>query len=391
MNSIDLGSILFSDGIALLIVLFTALGCYLKLRNKSTENYLVLSMLLLTAVSSIIDGLCYLLDTGNGVVNASGFTTFFIYAGNAIMALTNICLLSCWNLLVTYRMNGKIDKVRLGIQLAFLALGVVLLIINIFVPDFMFNVKDSIYERGLTGYYIISGIYAIITIDGIITYILGKIHGGLLTLFPIWLFIIPVIIGYAIDLMLPSISSRWAGFALGINILLMALQSETIYRDKLTGLFNREYLDLLKEIMARIGKESKYTAMMLDLNGFKLINDTYGHNEGDNALKKTGELLKEAIGSYGAVIRFAGDEFVIILNTQVDAIVRESVLCIERSFGSYNNLKLVPYQLSISVGYAKADLKNNTIDDIMKDIDAKMYEAKAKQHLEHPEWERKQK
>jgi diguanylate cyclase (GGDEF)-like protein len=80
------------------------------------------------------------------------------------------------------------------------------------------------------------------------------------------------------------------------------------------------------------GKNAEYTAMMLDLNGFKHINEAYGHQEGDNALIKTGQLLRKAVSSYGTVIRYAGDEFVIILNTQVDSILREVVHSIYKQF-----------------------------------------------------------
>jgi diguanylate cyclase (GGDEF)-like protein len=127
------------------------------------------------------------------------------------------------------------------------------------------------------------------------------------------------------------------------------------------------------------GKNAEYTAMMLDLNGFKHINDAYGHQEGDNALIKTGQLLRKAVSSYGTVIRYAGDEFVIILNTQVDSIIREVVHSIYKQFSIYNKTHCVPYILTISIGYSKADLNNYTIDELMNDIDQKMYEDKEKQ------------
>jgi diguanylate cyclase (GGDEF)-like protein len=128
--------------------------------------------------------------------------------------------------------------------------------------------------------------------------------------------------------------------------------------------------------MTKSKRNAHYTAMMLDLNGFKKINDQYGHQEGDHALTVTGELLWKAVGGYGMVIRYAGDEFVIILNTQVDPIIHEVVYSIRKQFDAFNKTNTLPYRLSISLGYSKADFKNHTVDELMNEIDKKMYEDK---------------
>ena len=141
--------------------------------------------------------------------------------------------------------------------------------------------------------------------------------------------------------------------------------------------------------MAKASKSKNFTAMMLDLNGFKLINDNFGHAVGDEALIVTGDLLREAVGAYGAVIRFAGDEFIIILNTQSDHLIDRVVNNINNVFDNFNKAKKAVYELSISLGYSKVDIKNSSIDDIMKDIDEKMYLDKQEKHKAHPEWDRK--
>ena len=169
----------------------------------------------------------------------------------------------------------------------------------------------------------------------------------------------------------------------------MALQNDTLYRDRLTKLYNRMFLDLLKNVMEKASKNKNFTAMMLDLNGFKLINDNFGHAVGDQALIVTGDLLREAVGAYGAVIRFAGDEFIVILNTQNDNLISKVVKSIEDVFNNFNESKKAQYELSISLGYSKVDLKNSSIDDVMKEIDEKMYLDKQEKHKAHPEWDRK--
>ena len=92
-----------------------------------------------------------------------------------------------------------------------------------------------------------------------------------------------------------------------------ALKNEIIFTDCLTGLYNREYLEFLHK-RACNKKDCWVSGIMIDLNGFKQINDNYGHAEGDLALCIVADLLLKSFSEYGVVTRYAGDEFVIMLN-----------------------------------------------------------------------------
>ena len=113
---------------------------------------------------------------------------------------------------------------------------------------------------------------------------------------------------------------------------------------------------------------------MIDLNGFKQINDNYGHAEGDLALCIVADLLRKSFSEYGVVTRYAGDEFVIMLNTTDDQLIQKIIKSAKK------NDK--PYQLSASMGYAITNLSNETIDDFMNRIDEQMYQDKMK-YYEH--------
>lgn len=88
-----------------------------------------------------------------------------------------------------------------------------------------------------------------------------------------------------------------------------------VYRDDLTGLYNYRYLDLsLDSEVRRSGRfESKFCLLFLDLDHFKPINDRYGHLAGSSVLKQVSETLLDAVREVDVVIRYGGDEFVIIL------------------------------------------------------------------------------
>lgn len=96
--------------------------------------------------------------------------------------------------------------------------------------------------------------------------------------------------------------------------------------DELTGLYNRNgYYEILDEKIEKTGdlKEGVNASMMyMDLDHFKYYNDTYGHQVGDELLKEFAGIIKKACKNYGNVIRFGGDEFVILLDTIDEKIIK---------------------------------------------------------------------
>ncbi len=91
--------------------------------------------------------------------------------------------------------------------------------------------------------------------------------------------------------------------------------SRLIFVDELTGLYNRRFMrQYLRDRLAQLAQDGTPLAViMLDLDGLKEINDTYGHLDGDRILKMLAELIRDAIPQGGYAIRFAGDEFLVFL------------------------------------------------------------------------------
>lgn len=108
-----------------------------------------------------------------------------------------------------------------------------------------------------------------------------------------------------------------------------ALKNEIIFTDCLTGLYNRVYLEFLHK-RACNKKDCWVSGIMIDLNGFKQINDNYGHAEGDLALCIVADLLRKSFSEYGVVTRYAGDEFVIMLNTTDDQLIQKKSNLLKR-------------------------------------------------------------
>jgi diguanylate cyclase (GGDEF)-like protein len=149
--------------------------------------------------------------------------------------------------------------------------------------------------------------------------------------------------------------------------------------DELTGLYNRRgFLAFCKQHLKTIRRTNKGIVMVYaDLDGLKGINDSFGHKEGDRALVKAAELLKETFRSSDVLGRFGGDEFTILAAVDPDG-GREKLLArLQEKFDNYNALRVSPYNISISVGVAQLDPEaSESMEDLMAAADAAMYENK---------------
>lgn len=144
------------------------------------------------------------------------------------------------------------------------------------------------------------------------------------------------------------------------------------YRDVLTRLNNRTFHEAeLKRLDAK--KTFPVSIIVGDVNGLKLINDAFGHAEGDRALKRTAEILRHCCGTKGSLSRIGGDEFSIIL-PGMDS-VEANALCnrISKYFQISKSNKI---KFSISLGCETKTDPNESLSEVMKNAEALMYRHK---------------
>ncbi|MPM35422.1 hypothetical protein SDC9_82014 [bioreactor metagenome] len=155
---------------------------------------------------------------------------------------------------------------------------------------------------------------------------------------------------------------------------LQAQLKQIAYRDQLTGLFTRRYLfEDIREKMI----DSDISMLYIDLDNFKLINDTLGHHYGDIVLKKSGRIIKELFPN-DACIRMGGDEFVIvILGKHRIEELQERAEQLIRKFKCHFPGTSELQALSVSIGIAKMTVTNPVqFDELLRKSDSALYEAK---------------
>jgi len=149
--------------------------------------------------------------------------------------------------------------------------------------------------------------------------------------------------------------------------------------DSLTGCYNRRYgLELLdRQIKLSHRSKSPLLLAFLDIDKFKLINDTFGHDEGDIALKEVTGLFKSTLREIDIICRMGGDEFLLIFpdNSLKDAsLIRERL---NKNLTELNQTLKKPYEISLSVGLSEYVSDNPLpMDELIRIADEKMYEEK---------------
>lgn len=388
-DSIQIVEIVIADAIGLLVLFIAAFGNMYKVKAKTVEGIALFVIIIILSISLIFEVLVSYLDASSGFVEPNAITRIINIVGNTILFFNNVVMAACWSIYIIAHLNGYLSRSRFVIMTSIIVAYFVAIVVNIFVP-FIFRITpEGVYERINLGYLINVGLaMALFFIDPIINYFLTKRRSGSLKYFPIWLFYIPAFAGILFQVLNYGTCTLYVGLSIGVLGIILASQNDMIFRDKLTGLYNRFFLDRIKEKITRKRKDTIYTAMMIDINGFKKINDEFGHSVGDEALVTTASLLKEAVGTFGTIIRYAGDEFVVVINANSDLMIKGRIDDINRVFETFNKKNIAPYKLSISLGYAKADLKKTSIDELMNEIDKKMYEDKLRFYNENPEFKR---
>lgn len=145
--------------------------------------------------------------------------------------------------------------------------------------------------------------------------------------------------------------------------------------DPLTEIRNRRYLmQYLEKQTAQMGDE-KHCAVLIDLDLFKSVNDTYGHVFGDKVLKQFADTVKKNLGENNLIARFGGEEFMILFGTDNEEEIITTMNTISKEYAIFSE-KEKGKEFTFSAGAAIYG-KNSSITDIFTTADKRLYKAKA--------------
>jgi diguanylate cyclase (GGDEF)-like protein len=153
--------------------------------------------------------------------------------------------------------------------------------------------------------------------------------------------------------------------------------SRTSTKDELTGLYLRDVFDVVLRQKVEEAKRNnvQLSLLMMDIDDFKIVNDTFGHQSGDNVLKKIGSTIIGLVRKMDLPARYGGEELAVIMP---DADKEQVFKVAERIRKVISQLEFENFSVTISIGISSVGRDHNTPEKLLKAADNELYEAKEK-------------
>ncbi len=374
----NIQSIITTNAMACVILTILFISSHIARQRRSLTDRLFTLAMILNAMACIIETVSFIID-GKTFLGARPLA----FALDSVLYADNILLSFTWCLYVDYRLYGDIKRIRKNYRV----LGIVIfLTVLSLIPNikyqFYFSIgANNVYHRTMLSYLF----YLITLVNFGISVVVRYGHKkkfGNTGFFPIWMFLAPMLAGTLLQVFIYGISTAWCSVSIGLVGMHLCLQNELSYIDPLTKAYNRNYLNQIMDSLERKGTDMG--GIMIDLDDFKSINDVYGHSTGDDALIDAARVMRLALPDTAMLMRFAGDEFIILIKTGDSEEIEDCVRNIRSSLREFNETSGRKYKLSFSIG-TSIFRSGMTSDSFLKEMDSNMYIEKNQKHYErHP-------
>ena len=364
----NLQSIVITNGIGIALTMLVIYSSHMARKRKDLDSRMLTVMLVVLSSCCLMEMISFLVDG-----NPSLFGRITAWISNMWIYLANPSFAVFWLLYTDYHLHRKVRRLTTVYrpQLILLAVCWVVILGNLF-GQYLFTFdENNIYARQPASYVFFVLPVLILLNSALEVHRYRKCHRNAI-FFPIWIFLAPLFIGIILQTLIYGVSLGWCTTAIGLAALYMSMQNELAYRDALTGVYNRHYIDLV------LGSWTGRSGIMADLDYFKEINDHYGHSQGDEALRDTATILLESGPEGSVVIRFAGDEFIMLLPSDREDQIRKAEEKILEAVAEFNRAAHRPYRISLSMGHAVYN--QPTEDQFLEAIDHAMYINKQQRH-----------
>jgi len=360
--------------VSFIILLIIYVNAHKHSEKASIADRLFLGLIQLNMIMIIIDLFGWVFNGIHGqfyvVLNTSFNILLYILAPAAPLI---------WALYANYQINkdeGRLKKAARVLIVFFIANALVAMTSPL--TGWFFSVSENnIYQRGAM--FLLHVVFCYAILAGTFIYIMtNKTKLEKRYFYALLLFFLPATVGIIIQVLFYGVSYNWVGMMLSVMIVYFYVQNHGLNTDYLTGAYNRRLLDEYTKARIRNSTEnSSFSAILLDLDGFKKINDTFGHNTGDEALKDAVKIIRQSLRENDFLARVGGDEFIVILNIDCPKVLERTIMRIKHNVLIFNQESAKPYRISFSIGSCTYDAKSHMdYDSFFKHVDFLMYEDK---------------
>ncbi len=343
--------------------------------NTHAEDKLYDAMCVANLLGALAETVSFLVD---GMTFPGAFQ--INYLANSLAFLGTVTIGFLWSLYADLRIfrNYKRSSRRTRVLCIPWVIEVVAILANLAGTGILFTISaGNVYQRAsgaILGYISLMIYFAY----SVVLVLKSKKDGSNLHFFPIQYFVGPCLAGVLLQYFFYGITVSWVSVAVALVFVQMQTYAENIYRDELSGLFNRRFLNRMLDKLAATSAGDLF-GIMLDINDFKAINDNFGHNVGDRAICAVGDALFRSIPAGAKAIRYAGDEFIVLLPRANEEQVIEAMADIRQALSQVNESKTELFCLDASMGYARFG-KGDDAQAFLHRMDEMMYEEKRAFH-----------
>jgi len=148
-------------------------------------------------------------------------------------------------------------------------------------------------------------------------------------------------------------------------------------KDELTGLYLREVFDVVlkKEVEEANRNDSSLCLLMIDIDDFKEVNDTYGHQVGDNVLKILGATLNDSVREMDTAVRYGGEELAVVMPR---VSLEKAYTAAQRIRKAIEKIQFKNFSVTISIGVSQTNKLVTTPEQLIKAADTALYQAKSR-------------
>ena len=299
-----------------------------------------------------------------------------------VFYLSNLLVPITWLIYIDIKIFRSPKRLqKLGYYSLFLILGILILSVNLKSGWIYTITEENVYRTNFNGVTVFTFYLFFIILAPVFLILRSKKKIDRDIFMAVILFTGIPFSGAVLQIITRSTLLVWNSVALAVVSVYIFLELSSLTCDTLTGLTNRKQIEewlLFRTSMSRKDRD-KFTLIMIDLDEFKQINDSFGHEAGDQALIHFAHILRSSVKSRDQVARFAGDEFLIALDSASQKTAELVIARIKKKLSRFNRKGITPYTIVCSCGYAVySSGRFDNYSMAVKEADDKMYEEKRK-------------
>ncbi len=337
--------------------------------------------LLVSHILYFISDIAWVLVVG-GIIPNTRLSSSIVNVANAVF-LVYIC--SFWFIYVELSQGEAyiaVKKWRIMVLIPAIISSAVTICLFVFAPSLMLKENNEVTDIYNVAFLLIPDSYVVVSAVRAFIRALRKENYAVRTQY-LACAVYPILI--TIFGLLQTVMNGAPVFCFGCAVMMLYVYilslNDQVSLDELTRLNNRTQLKkyIAGEAAKQIGEKQERYVLMIDLNKFKMINDHYGHIEGDYALKRAADALKSACADnvYKTFIaRYGGDEFIIVAKTDSEELIKKLCADIKATLIRLNDEAGAKYDLTASIGYAHYNGGIDEFQSAMSEADEALYKDK---------------